>query len=258
MCHPPHVSHLFRLLPGAVLGMAGNTRAAMVTASGSTLVRTVENSTAHQRDSAPASVGRGATVRPAPRIRPAPPVRRISPPPPTDRPERTSGATSASPTPRADVRRPGHPHHPRTLGQGVPPWPEPWIGSTRNGPTGRCTRRRHRSRGPRAGRTARSRVALPPPISRASEDRSNAPLAAGRAEVPLAAGESANRPDPTGRPCRPSRVRRPKTPLPDGPGTPGTAHGPVPDQRPRRNPHPVRIGLRGTRAPSTAEETEFV
>ncbi|MFB4426760.1 hypothetical protein C5F59_037445 [Streptomyces sp. QL37] len=49
MLHPPHVSHLFRLLPGAALGVAGNALPATATASGSALVRTVENSTAQHR-----------------------------------------------------------------------------------------------------------------------------------------------------------------------------------------------------------------
>lgn len=41
MCHPPRLSHLFRPLPGAAPDMAGSTFAAMGTASGSLLVRTV-------------------------------------------------------------------------------------------------------------------------------------------------------------------------------------------------------------------------
>lgn len=49
MLHLPHVSHLFRLLPGAVLGVAGSALPATATASGSALVRTVENSTAQHR-----------------------------------------------------------------------------------------------------------------------------------------------------------------------------------------------------------------
>jgi len=49
MRHLPHLSHLFRLLLGAVLDMAGNFLAAVVKASGSAHARTVENSTAHQR-----------------------------------------------------------------------------------------------------------------------------------------------------------------------------------------------------------------
>lgn len=60
MRHPAHLSHLFGLLLGAVLGMARGTAAAMVTASGSALVRTVENSTAHQWDGGTRKAGTAA------------------------------------------------------------------------------------------------------------------------------------------------------------------------------------------------------
>ncbi|MET7368847.1 cellulose binding domain-containing protein [Streptomyces sp. NPDC005566] len=51
MRHPPHLSHLFRLLLGAVLATAGLVAAPMVPASGSAHGRTVEHSTVSQRDS---------------------------------------------------------------------------------------------------------------------------------------------------------------------------------------------------------------
>ncbi|WSY28689.1 cellulose-binding domain-containing protein [Streptomyces sp. NBC_00887] len=50
MRHPPHLSHLFRLLLGAVLATAGLVAAPMVTASGSAPACTVEHSTVSQRD----------------------------------------------------------------------------------------------------------------------------------------------------------------------------------------------------------------
>lgn len=171
MRHPPHVSHLFGLLPGAVLGMAGNARPAMVTASGSTLVRTVENGTAHQRDGGPASVRPGSAVRPAPRIRPAPPVRWISPSPRTarnGRPEqrarrpRPCAGTRAAPAPSDKEYRLGL---------------NPWISSRRPAPRADAHTdgigredRRHAGRRPLRGTPHH-------PVIRASEDRSNAPLA---------------------------------------------------------------------------------
>ncbi|MFD9500064.1 cellulase family glycosylhydrolase [Streptomyces sp. NPDC060035] len=50
MRHPPHLSHLYRLLLGAVLATAGTVAAPMVTASGSAPACTVEYSTVSQWD----------------------------------------------------------------------------------------------------------------------------------------------------------------------------------------------------------------